>query len=328
MLPDLATVVARTGGPFTFADALAAGYRPAAIRSLVARGQWVRLRHGVYVERLLLDFCAGDPQRRHALDVAAGILVVGGDAHASHESAAFLHGLATVASRNPHLCLTRSRVSGGTGGALRNCRIAAAELPNHHRARRHDAPVTSVARTIVDLARSRSFREGVVAADSALHGRLTTRAQLHAMLIDCATWPGIRRAGRVVEFAEPKAESPAESIGRVVCREHGLPAPRVQVVINDGAFDVARVDLYWPEHATVLEIDGLMKYGGRDHDPLVHEKLRQERLEELGLQVVRATWRQLIDQPGQVADRIRRAFRVAATRPPPKVWMEVDQLDP
>jgi len=83
-------------------------------------------------------------------------------------------------------------------------------------------------------------------------------------------------------------------------------------------------DFYWPEHATVLETDGLLKYDGRDRRALVHEKLRQERLEELGLQVVRATWRQLLDEPARVADRIRRAFQIAATRPPPTVWMEVD----
>jgi len=94
-------------------------------------------------------------------------------------------------------------------------------------------------------------------------------------------------------------------------------------VLNDGVLDVARVDFYWPEHVTVLEIDGMVKYDGRDPDALVREKLRQERLEELGLQVVRATWRQLNDDPARVTDRVRRAFRAAATRPRPNIWMAV-----
>jgi hypothetical protein len=106
----------------------------------------------------------------------------------------------------------------------------------------------------------------VITADSALHVRLTTRAELQNVLVDCAGWPGARRAMHVVRFAEPKTESPTESVGRVLCLEQGLPPPR-QVVLND-VLDVARVDFYWPEHVTVLDIDGMVKYDGRGPDAL------------------------------------------------------------
>jgi hypothetical protein len=56
---------------------------------------------------------------------------------------------------------------------------------------------------------------------------------------------------------------------------------------------------------------------------LMKEKLRQQRLEELGLIVVRATWHQLVHEPAATADRIRRAFGIAATRPRPTIWTQV-----
>jgi hypothetical protein len=94
-----------------------------------ARRRWVRLRRGVYCERLPLDFCASDPVRRHALDLAAAILVIGEDAHASHESAC-LHRLVTLAPQGQQVCLTRSRLSGGTGGRLTVAMCTPAELPD------------------------------------------------------------------------------------------------------------------------------------------------------------------------------------------------------
>jgi hypothetical protein len=39
-------------------------------------------------------------------------------------------------------------------------------------------PVTTPARTVVDLARTLSFRAGVVTTDSALHRQLVTKAEL------------------------------------------------------------------------------------------------------------------------------------------------------
>jgi hypothetical protein len=47
-------------------------------------------------------------------------------------------------------------------------------------------------------------------------------------------------------------------------------------------------------------------------DAVRREKLRQERLEELGYTVVRLTWEQVTGEPERSAARIRRAF----ARPP------------
>jgi hypothetical protein len=77
------------------------------MRRLVACGQWVRLRRGIYADRCLLDFCSGDPTRRHAVGLFAAVLAAGGETHVSHESAAFLHGIATFERYDERPRLTR-----------------------------------------------------------------------------------------------------------------------------------------------------------------------------------------------------------------------------
>ncbi len=130
------------------------------------------------------------------------------------------------------------------------------------------------------------------------------------MLGDCRHWPGVRYAAKVVEFADPWAESVLESIARVVFAEHELPPPQTQVPIIDGPSIVARVDFYWKQYRTIAETDGLLKYTSAD--VLRAEKLRQERLADLGYEIVRITWPQITKQPAETAARIRRAFARAA----------------
>lgn len=57
-------------GPFTAAQARAAGCNKAAIRRALRSGTWVPLRRGVYVPASLRDAVAGCPEKWHALDVA------------------------------------------------------------------------------------------------------------------------------------------------------------------------------------------------------------------------------------------------------------------
>src|SRR6266516_3893390 len=186
-----------------------------------------------------------------------------------------------------------------------------ARLPERHLSRVHDVAVTAPARTVVDLARTLSFMGAVVVADAALRARLTNPPELRNVLADCRNWPGVQRAARVVAFADPWAERAFESIARVVFAEQRLPPPQTQVPIIDGAEIVARVDFYWKDHRTIAETDGLLKYTSAD--VLRAEKLRQERLADLGYEVVRITWAEITKHPAETAARIRRAFARAGT---------------
>lgn len=197
--------------------------------------------------------------------------------------------------------------------------MAAAALPAHHLVRSRGVLLTSPARTVVDLAREVTFREAVVAADSALHYGSTYRSGLRGVLLDCRGWPGVERAGRVVDFADKRAESVLESVARVVFHEAGLLPPRLQVLIGDSRSPLAEADFYWPEHRTIGLADGRIKYAAatsrlaRADDPYAEKRVR-ERLEDLGFQVVPFGWDDAWLRPQHLVDRFCRAFARNARR--------------
>jgi very-short-patch-repair endonuclease len=167
--------------------------------------------------------------------------------------------------------------------------------------------VTTPARLVVDLARSRPRRTALVVVDASLNRNLVTTEELRQVTADCCRWPGIRRARTLVEFADAGAESPLESLARLLLADHGVPAPRTQVPISDGDGWTARVDFLWEAERVVGEADGLNKYA--DADVLRTEKLREEHLSELGYSVVRMTWHQVTREPERTAARVLSALR-------------------
>lgn len=301
--------------PFTAAQARAAGCGKAAIRRALRSGEWVTLRRGVYVEASQLAAVTGCPEKRHALDVAALRLVVGYAAVAGGTSAARILGLDLLGQLAPEPVLLTDAAVKGThrnGYVLRS-----AALPSHHRATKHGVPITSAARTVIDLARTRPFVEGVVVADSALRRGLLSADQLGGVLENCSTWSGIARACRVVDFADPLAESVLESLSRVAIHEQNLPAPRTQVALGDAWGPRCRVDFLWEDVRVVGEADGLRKYepddGRSTRDILRAEKRREEWLADAGYEMVRWGWDDANDPP-RLAERIRAAFARGAER--------------
>jgi Protein of unknown function (DUF559) len=166
--------------------------------------------------------------------------------------------------------------------------------------------VTTVARTVLDLARSLEFQEGVVAADSALHRKLVTKAELESVRARCSGWPGATRAAEVVAFADALSESVLESLARVVFRDCGLPPPELQIWAG-GAEVVGRVDFLWRRYRTVAEVDGRMKYANSVR--AVRQLERDRQLRDAGYEVVHFTWNDITQNPGYVNATIRKAFR-------------------
>jgi hypothetical protein len=290
-------------GVFTRRQALEAGYTSDTIVHRLRTGQWLALRRGVYVERRRYEACTTEPER-HALSIAAAVLTLNAcDTIASHQSAALLHGLSLL--QPPELVVVSRPPAAPGRDQARGVHVHRAGLPMAHLGHAYGVPVTSGARTAVDLARTLPFGEAVIAVDSALHLGRTGPDELQQVLAACWGWPGSQHASAVIGFADAGAESPLESLARVMFAEQGLPPPATQAPIGEGkAF--ARVDFLWPRFATVVETDGLAKY--EEADALRREKLRQERLEELGYRVVRLTWEQVTCEPERSAALIRRAF--------------------
>jgi hypothetical protein len=276
------------------------------LRQLVRSGELVLLRRGVYARAESLAAAAGDPARMHAFRVAAALLTADALASASHESGAILHGL-DLLERPPErlVTLTRPPYLRGSRASRNDLKIHAAHLSPGHVTKHYGLPVTSVARTVVDLARTLPFQHGVVVADSALHARKTTRAELASVLAECSSWPGAGRARRVVAFSDHRSESVLESCARVTFDDYGLPAPELQLDIRDEQF-IGRVDFCWLDYLTIAEADGMVKYA--DAGRAVKQLERDQLLREAGYKVVHFTWRQLFRETERVIGRIRGAF--------------------
>jgi hypothetical protein len=290
--------------------AAVAGWRDAGItdnrlKALVRSGSLVQVRRGVYATRAAIDYAAVNPRRGHALHVAAVGSAVGRDAVASHHSAALIHGISLL--NQPADTVTLTRPPAKRTSRLRSDGIVfhAAHLPADHVTSRYGLLVTTVSRTLIDLARTSPFREAVVAADSALQAELTTKADLLAIVDVCRRWPGIQQARRVIDFSDERAESVLESCARVAFAEAGLEPPDLQVTIHgpDWSF---RVDLCWPRHRVIAEADGLVKYNSRKD--LARQFERDRLLRDAGYQVIHFTWHEVMRTPEVVIARIRAAF--------------------
>lgn len=287
------------------------GIPPHLVRSLTASGDLVRMRQGVYATRAAVQWAGTDATRRHVLRVLAARATVGNHAVASYHSAALLHHLdllnlpledIVTLTVPPDKPWKRSRPASVV--------FYTADLSAEHLTRLYGLPLTTAARTVIDLARTLPFTDAVVVADSALHKEKTTKHELGKILDACARWPGVIQARRVVEFADDRAESPLESVARVIFDQSGLDAPELQatVLIPSDAF---RVDFLWRAHKVIAEADGLGKYG--DRSDAIKQLERDRRLRDAGFRVVHFTWKELFGTPELVLRRIRAA--IAATTP-------------
>lgn len=292
---DLRRLAASQGGVLLRRQLTEAGRRPG--RALV------QVRRGVHADAELV--AAADPAVRAAIGVAAERLASGVDLIAVGRTAAAVHALPLLGAVPGRTCVAeRKELRPLHHGTSRT--VMADEVVDVH-----GVPVTSLARTAVDVARRDGFLAGVVATDAALR-RGVTRQELEAVLEASVRWPGRRVAAQVVAFADAGAESPLESVGRVRFAEQGLPPSEQQVLIVDADGPFARVDHCWRAQRTVAEADGAVKYG--DSSSLFLEKQREDRLRDAGWEVVRYTWDEALRTPSVVVARVLRAFARAERR--------------
>jgi Transcriptional regulator, AbiEi antitoxin/AbiEi antitoxin C-terminal domain/Protein of unknown function (DUF559) len=298
-------VTSRLAGVVTTAELEQAGITDAKIRVLVRRGALTSLGRGVYARNELADQIS-----ERTLRLAAALAIVGPRAIASHYDAALIHGLALL-DRPPASVSSVSHPRGLPGGRARRpgVRVHLVSLPSDQVTTANGVPVTTVARTVVDLARTTRFTAGVVAADSALYRRKTSKAELAAVIATSRRWPGIERARQVVDFSDARSESPFESISRVAFRDGRLPPPELQVWVGGDEGPVGRVDFLWRAHRTIAEADGALKYADPDR---ARQQLRRDAdLRAAGFEVVHFSWAELTAAPDQVILAIKAAFRRA-----------------
>ena len=238
------------------------------------------------------------------LELAAAVLVTAADVVVTHQSAARVHGLPLWTPYDGPPVLSRVRQPGCPVPGRQRVSPLASVIDPVDRTVVDGLPIGTVARTAVDLARGGPLAGSVMAVDAALRMGVT-RAELEGVLDRCRGWPGRRVAVEAVSFGDALAESPLESLVRLRMHEGGLPAPELQVQLGDRYGPLARVD-FLVDGRVVVEADGMLKYD--DPGALRQEKLREDRLRDLGFEVVRCTWAEVVGGPDLLISRIRRAL--------------------
>lgn len=288
---------------------IAQGWSDGELRRRRRSGELVSLRRGAYLDSD--DARLADAVATHALVIESGRPLTADDAVLSHVSAAVLHGLPIWNVPLDRVHRTRARRTGARRTGSTD--LHAAPLTAEEITEIGGRPVTTLARTLVDLARTLGFEEAVVLVDAALHRHLVDAGALAEALARAAGWPGCPNARRVVEFADPGSMSVGESRSRVAMARFGLPAPVLQWEVTSDIGWLGKVDFAWPELRVVGEFDGRVKYGkylrpGQGAgDAVFAEKQREDRIRDEGLRVVRWVWAEL-RQFAAVAGRIRGAL--------------------
>jgi very-short-patch-repair endonuclease len=306
----LRALAAQRGGVFTRQDALNCGFTPDAIRHALETGRWRALHKGVYVETALFD--ASTESARHTVLVAAALARLKRHAVASHESTLLLYRVALYRAQI-RVALT---ASSGKNKAYDGFDVLVASLPPAHVTKVADNVIgtCTLARGLADVARRGELRVALVPLESALHRGIVTQDDLEAVLADCSEWPGAAAARDFVEFAEPKSETPAESLSRCMFREQDIEMPESQVwMAIESEVPQYRVDFYWRRWRVIGEVDGRSKYE-LNPDERWEEKRREERLQDGDHEIVRWSYQDAKERGPATKARILRAFARAARR--------------
>lgn len=285
-------------------EAIERGFVDDEIARLRRRREWTALQRGAYL-------VGAEPlgrRARHLLAVRATMAGLRNPAVVSHASAAVVHGLPIWGIPLTHVHVTRRPPArSDVGNRLRS---HVARLPDEHVTALGDHVVTTVARTVVDLARMVPFAPALTLADAALRSGATSRDGLRAVVERCGGTRGTRAARRVVDAADGRSESVGESRSRAVLLELGLPSPDLQVEVRNSAGRLlGRSDFGWHDAGLLGEFDGRVKYGRLlrpDQDPgdvVFAEKRREDALRDEGWGVIRWVWQEL-DAPRVLGRRI------------------------
>jgi hypothetical protein len=283
---EVTRLAAAQGGCVTRSQLVGLGFGSATVHRRIESGDFGLIAHGVY--RLF-------PANTHA-DLLRGAVLTLPAAIVSHESAAYLLELPHL----PPLAPTVTVASHTTH-----------EFPDVIVRRNHDLdethvidvdglPVTTVARTLFDLAGVLPFREFARVAEGAILKGRTTLDHLDAMLVQVGRRgkPGTRAVRTFLDMrsgGDPKA-TVLERKGRAVLSNGGLPLPLPEYRFPwdpirrfDDAYPDAKVAIEWDSREWHAQLEAMTSDRRRDREAASH-----------GWLIVRFTWVDVTRNPTEV----------------------------
>jgi len=269
------------------------GFNSRAVRSLLDSGTLVRLRHGCYIRASLWNAQSPTVRSRQLIYAHAhGTRTTStGAFHYSHTSAARLRLLHLWEVDDVIHVLQKVRPSNERHG--RDVRCHTRPFADHDVAVVNGLRTTSLERTTADCAMLLPYRQALILTDHALRLGADPGA-LQAMADDLDGRRGIRTFRRVLAAADPRSESPGETLTRDLILRLRIRPPEPQLEVSSRA-GRHRLDFAWKEEKVALEFDGKIKYF--DYSPtaevLFEERRREKALVEEGWRFVRVEWKDL-----------------------------------
>jgi len=240
----------------TRAELLGAGVTHAQIRHRLTRGALIVVYPGVYR--------VGHRAPSVEASYLAAVRACGADAALSGMSAAWLLGL--VKGRVPHPDVTAPTERRIDGVRTRRSR----SLDPRDRMTWKGVPVTSVARTLVDIAPARTEDELVRACHEAGVRFRTTPAQVEAALARRPRAPGAGKLRRIMHGEVRVALSRLESRFLIRLRHASLPLPETNCRAGG-----RRVDCRWAAHRLTVELDSYRYHASRHAWESDHRRARE-----------------------------------------------------
>lgn len=261
------------------------GYSKSSVSKAAKAGRLRRVHRGVYV-------VGYEPLTWHGACSAA--VLAARPAVASHLSAGWIWGLLRNRPGTLHLTAPTSRRT------KRSFVVHLADLPPRDRTIRDQIPVTSFARTALDLAAmlsinrlerviERSEERGVFDLGPLLE--LLDRAGHHRGA------PKLRRVLAAYRHSPTFKRSDLEGSFLELVKGAGLPTPSMN-------FNVAgyELDAYWEPERFVVELDVYETHGSRA--AFERDRLRQEELKLRGVEMIRVTGPRLDREPKATVERV------------------------
>ncbi len=185
-----------------------------------------------------------------------------------------------------------------------------ADLPADEVTVLHGIPVTSIARTLLDVSALVQRHELRGAMRQAEQLRLTDPLGLGALIERYPRKPGIPALRAIVEEAQRGlgiVRSEFEERFQTFLLNAGLPSPKTNVRIED-----TEVDCAWPDQHLIVELDGRQTHDTQH--AFEEDRARDRRLGVAGWRIVRITWRQLTEHPEELEADLRRLLGLSPRR--------------